>query len=449
MQTARPDPAHTAHIDGDDSGSLLVTPSATADLLLSVTKEDPGWYTGNVEVTLHYENGTTDLEADKVVLHPLKVQLKSVAFASGKHTLWKQETDTWKNDKYGNNGNVMVGGPEWEDADLDGNPEIRDPVCYTVFSYPEMTAVLAVSPNIPASSPLDAKLRVKRVLDGRTLCTADISLTGSTLPIPSLVWAGAGCHVGTTLDYSAYELEWSYSLDSGATYKLIGNSDNQFFVVLDTPKQTSSAGHDNWLTCQRVYQTLFWATKTDDVGTIAKRVQTWIDNAGIDNSGRTEPITGQTLWALLDITGKGQCAEGAMLMDQAVRLLGIEGEYQHVLASKTTPARVYTVTDPKTPLTRPHCGVDEELFLFFTAAPGNHFRGFNYGEGCCLVDHKLYSAFAGGDVGETGGVVGNKTAQDAAHHILLQLADRHPDLQRWLFARPDVPCGDGDTVPVP
>ena len=51
-------------------------------------------------------------------------------------------------------------------------------------------------------------------------------------------------------------------------------------------------------------------------------------------------------------------------------------------------------------------------------------------------------------VGEAGAQVAGRTAVSAAHHVLLDLEQEHPNLQRW-YKDDGYPCDTGDTVPVP
>lgn len=133
-------------------------------------------------------------------------------------------------------------------------------------------------------------------------------------------------------------------------------------------------------------------------------------------------------------------------MEQAVRLLGVAAEYQHVLAAVSLPVPVHSFASPASPPQRAHCGTLEDLYLYFTDA--GDFSGWNGGEGCCLVDSKLYAAWADGIVGEAGASEGGRIAASAAHHVLLQLEGDYTDLQRWAKLNGDA-CDTGDTVPVP
>ena len=407
-----------------------VTASANDTLTLSFT---PSAQTG----------GSTPPEfKDSIKVTVVKVNLKSVDFlGTGNHTLRKQGTDAWSNDKFGDNGDVIINYPEWQDNDLDGTADIDDPVCYTQSSCPNMTAVLAVSPNL--STAVTAKLRVKK---GSTeLVAKDITLSGSETTVSDLAWAATSALPATLLT-SDYALTWSISLDAGSTYCDIGISVNRFFVVLGIPGQVNSYGSGNNLTCKRISEVLDNAGTTANVGTIAANIQTWRDDYGINNTGATTGVNGAKIWALLDFTEKGQCGEGFILMEQAVRLLGVPAEYQHVFPAISLPVPVHSAASSASAPTREHDSTTENLYMYFTAAGA--FTGWNVGEGCCLVGGKLYAAWAGYRVGESGGVVNGKTAASAAHHILMQLSDGMPDLQRWRKANGDA-CDSGDTVPVP
>ena len=49
--------------------------------------------------------------------------------AGGELALKKQGADDWRNDKYADEGDANVADPVWQDANLDDNPEVSDPVC--------------------------------------------------------------------------------------------------------------------------------------------------------------------------------------------------------------------------------------------------------------------------------------------------------------------------------
>lgn len=395
---------------------------------------EPGTY------TLEAEAGTSNDDIDIVVV---KVDLKSVDFlGTGNHTLRKQDSDEWTNDNYGDNGTPITE-PEWQDLDLDGAADKDDPVCYTQSSSPEMTAMI----HFNLIYDISAKVKVKN--GTTTLVTKDITLSDIDIIVDDLIWSSP---LPDTLLTSDYTLTWSISFDGGITYNDFGTSTTRFFVVLNDPDETNSCGSDSYLTCKRISEVLDNAGTTSYIGTIAPNIQQWRDDFGIDTSGRTSGTDGAKIWALLDGTEKGQCKEGSLLMEQAVRLLGIEAEWQHVLAGTGFPIRVSTASITAYPEFRQHCSTIEDLLMWFANA-GN-FSGWNVGEGCCLVDGKLYAAFTNNlHIGQAGSVVdfgGGTlvTAASAAHHILLLLEKDHPNLQRWC-KRNGVACNDGDTESVP
>jgi hypothetical protein len=183
-----------------------------------------------------------------------------------------------------------------------------------------------------------------------------------------------------------------------------------------------------------------------NIDLVAKAVQSWRDNAGIDLTGRSLMANGDDFWKLLDPTTpptKGQCAEGAILMEQAMELLGISAMYQHVWPADTLPVQTLDANHQTTTAPERIHGTHgkEVLWLWFDGQP----YGWNAGEGCTLVNGKLYSAYAGGITGE---ILGNRTA---AHDVLLQLAQGQPHMQRWKMTT-NIWCYDelnGGIAPVP
>jgi len=401
-------------------------------------------YPRDLELVLSYTDASHAVGyfSDSIRMTVVKVDLKSVDFlGTGNHTLYKQDADAWENDKFGDDGNVPIDYPEWQDSNCDGTPEKDEPVCYTRSSAPKMTAILAVSPSL--TTAVSSKLRVRK--GATTIVAKDVSLSGAETAAANLDWTTA---LAATLLTSDYTLLWQISLDGGTTYADVGTSVNRFFVVLNTPIQVNSFGQTSKLTCRRISEVLDNAGgATADVGSIASSIQSWRDHYGINNWGSTAN-TGAKVWALLDLTESGQCAEGSVLMEQAIRLLGITAEYQHVLPAVSLPVPILSANSAGIAPTRTHDSTTETLNLFFPLDAGDPFNGWNIGEGCCLVDAKLYSAWASGLVGETGGMVSGTVAVSAAHHILLQLESSMPTLQRWRKAN-GAACDSGDTVPVP
>lgn len=390
--------------------------------------------------TLWDVNGEITYDEIKCREVRVDIALKSVDFfGTGNHTLRKQGADAWLNDKFGDDGDITINYSEWQDNNLDGIVDNADPVCYTKSSFPKMNVVLATSPNLTTS--VSAKVRVKNGVT--TLAIKDISLLASETEVNNLTWILA---LPATLQTSDYILSWSISFDGGIHYSDIGTTVTRFFIVLGMPTQVNSYGSGNKLTCKRISEVLDNSGTTANISTIASNIQRWRDFFGIDNTGTSTGSNGAKIWALLDLTEKGQCGEGSMLMEQAIRLLGIPAEYQHVLSAIALPVPVYSFASPAAAPTRVHDNTTETLYMYFINA-GN-FTGWNHGEGCCFVGGKLYAAWADCCFGETGGVVNGRSATSAAHHILLQLADGNPDLQRWRKANGSA-CDNGETVPVP
>ena len=86
----------------------------------------------------------------------------------------------------------------------------------------------------------------------------------------------------------------------------------------------------------------------------------------------------------------------------------------------------------------------DALFMYFFHAGGDSL-GWNWGEGCWLVDGKLYAAFAKGIVGEPEG------KRSAAHHILFEpeaKINHDWPLQWWVLSgKPPHPPAESQPIP--
>lgn len=232
---------------------------------------------------------------------------------------------------------------------------------------------------------------------------------------------------------------------------------HEILLTVDDPIEESSWGEWNGFALNRVRWLVENAGDSDDIDFIAESIQHAIDDFGIHNDGQTVGDDGRNpseLWALLDKTEKGQCSEGANLMELAMTLLGVEATFQFALPADELPVAIYSASNPTAaaPTRGPHSGT-EHLHLYFTNA--GVFSGLNEREGCCLVSGRLYTAFTAEHYIGTGGVEFDGTTTDsAAHHILLQLEREYriyPRFQRWVQepVENEVECPDATGVPVP
>lgn len=366
--------------------------------------------------------------ADTVKFTVVTAQVLEISF-TGDHQMHENSND---HDGWGVG--TAIEDPVWTSGGR------NKPVCYTNGNHLAMTVKLDVIPDLPAGISVAAILIADGPgnLDG----VLSVSLSGSEVTSPSaspLTTTGA-------LDDMVYKATPTIDWKLCDAANSIGTSSHRIYVTYGTPNQENSFGSSNLLTEKRIAEVIDNAGTDLDIDAIASNIQQWRDEYGIDNTGATTGVDGNKIWLLLDLCEKAQCAEGALLMEQAMRLLGIPAEFQFLLPVVYLPVPVRSASSSATAPIRPHDGTAETLHFYFTDA--GDFNGWNEGEGCCLVNSKLYTAWADRTIGEAGGVVGSRTAESAAHHVLLQLAENMPSLQRWRKANND-PCNSGDTVPVP
>lgn len=215
---------------------------------------------------------------------------------------------------------------------------------------------------------------------------------------------------------------------------------HRIFAVYNTPDEAVDYG-SNACSWKRLNTLVAEAGGGASIHDIAAAIQAWRDGESADQGGAINHsgTAAGNYWEMLDGTATGQCAQGAILMVKAMRLLGIPAEYHHVFASSSLPVRT-TPTNNKQ--TRNHSAYlhnnatshnTEELLMVFGG--NSSFAGWNGGEGCTSVTDgttdEYYAAFAGGHIGKTGDVVGPTTATSPAHSILLKLDGGKGTLQQW------------------
>ena len=305
-----------------------------------------------------------------------------------------------------------------------------------------------------------AQIQIKDHDSGLSLMKRPVTLALGETGLTGLAWTQ---ELDERIENRIYTLDWLISVDGGATFSLFQTTKNRILVLENTPILTNSLASSNALTCQRanlitkIIQD--GGTGTGSVDEIATSIMNWRDgvdpnNPFVMNIGQsTVGSDGSKIWGLVDKNQQGYCAEGSLLMEQAMRLLGIQAEYQHVYCATTLPVPVFSPETPSaTPPQRTYNSTNEQLYMYFSLAPNNPFNGFNQGEGCCLVNAKLYSAFGGQIVGRAGANRGTKVSSSAAEDILLQLGQPNPNLQRWSYttsAGTRLASPSGDIVPIP
>lgn len=355
-------------------------------------------------------------------------------------TLWKTNDDSWENDNYGDMGNKEIRYPEWKDEELDGVPESYEPICLIKKTVPKFNLGLYV--NI--KKLVNGRVFLRALSDGVQIFKYDTTITNGYLEIKDADWLVS---IQDSLGIREFTLNWELSTDS-ITFNSIGESMHKFFIIYDTPIEFSSGSMPLFLTCKRLNGILMQCENLNNSGQIASSIQNWLDKYGfLSNIAGIDGYDAEEHWALLDLVGQGQCAEAGLLMEQCLRVIGLNAEYQHVLpAIDTTYFPVHTISSPVDNLKRVYEGKDEYLWMHFS---GGTLNGWNEGEGSCSLGDTLYSMFAFGSKGVKDEVVSTKTALSAAHCILLKLSDGYPQLQRWYDPVAKQGNVNGDWEPVP
>jgi hypothetical protein len=388
-------------------------------------------------------------EQEDVVQVPLvvgRVRLTSVDFTGPDNiTLYKEHAD-WQDDLFGDPGHIPIDYPEWQA----GDPKINEPVAYLGSSHPVTEIVFDVQPY---DALLAFTLQMRDPVTAEALADPVSLVNDGPYVAARMVW---NLKVGPAAERDIAAIAIETSPEGGSAVYPIASIEKVLWVVLGRPIEHSSIGSTNHPTSKRLNAVLtaIESTNGSDIDVIASTLQYWRDHAGIDVSGRTccddnlGVCDGDRIWGLLDTNAtdhpKGQCREGSLLMEQALRLLGIDSYWEHVLATEAefwnightirtvsykgttglashTPGVVYKdgkCVDTSSP---------EELWLWFSQDPqDNPFYGWNQGEGCARVGERLYTAFASQTVGASGGA-----AVSPEHSILLQLEGKSPNVQHW------------------
>ena len=133
------------------------------------------------------------------------------------------------------------------------------------------------------------------------------------------------------------DVDVSLLVPRNATPYVVGDMSILLWSVFGTPIEISSLSGANRPTCKRL-DTILGAigasVDRSDVYSVAAALQVW-RNQHVDYSGRTiDGTDGDKVWALADGSELGHCKEGSLLMEQALRLLGVDAQWVHVLATE-------------------------------------------------------------------------------------------------------------------
>jgi hypothetical protein len=272
-------------------------------------------------------------------------------------------------------------------------------------------------------------------------------------------------------------IDWYVTGSAGQT-NLGQTGPHEVFVTWGQPKEHNSRNMSNYLTYKRIKLATGGkvAGGQSNVDKIARKVHQYVNGNASQllyedpsvtrphTKGRAKEIDGTKkdggqYWGLLDSPGySGQCGEASYLMEMMNRLLGVNAMQVHVHAAETVQDiekfLVYKGHGDKKDKTEMHkarkCKVHAPNgweYLSFTFGYG--LKDFQYGEGCCRVNRKLYAGFVD--------LVGRPTrGRTAAHHMLLQLESYYmrrqrkydskkpnfrPHFQLWIYEKPGKTMG--------
>ncbi|MDD3928072.1 MAG: hypothetical protein PHT33_15620, partial [bacterium] len=397
-------------------------------------------------------------------MYVVKVDLKTIRFTSDHQELGSQRNLIYLNNP--DNATFEDGGSRRTSSDVEQFAEWvtsgvyatlpagrNDPITQTKGTSLALNMKLCIIPT-------GLNFRVKGLnAQGSVTFEATGSSTGvdqevamtETTTLPNMV---------TALDKS---IQWKVYIENGSTAEVFNTTSgpHKIFVLWGVPQTVSSKKYysqplANTPTVKRMWE----LTKTDvagnnsDISVIATAVQAWRDDIPFGDSVTVNRSDGNSYWALKDETTTGQCHEGSVLMEMAMRLLGIDAKCYHVYAIETLPALIedangvayqdngsgsLTFYSGPLPVARIHGSHGaEHLLMDFDPSAGFY---LNLGEGCCEVDGKFYTAFAEGVVGAKNEVTSldfdpyntDVTAQSAPHSVLLQLEAAKREFQKWRY----------------
>jgi hypothetical protein len=160
---------------------------------------------------------------------PSQVTLKQISWAGERgSSLYKTAVGDWRQDKLDDDGSVLIKNPVWRDDNLDGTPELTDPIAVFVGSR-----IAAFDIALTASSEVYGPALLKGVSG-----TAGIALGTEPLSVSFSGREGVTMSgLYTTQAPSAVDnidliVHWSISWDRGTTWSPIGTTTQKVFVIL-------------------------------------------------------------------------------------------------------------------------------------------------------------------------------------------------------------------------
>lgn len=226
-------------------------------------------------------------------------------------------------------------------------------------------------------------------------------------------------------------IRW-YAKGNGWRVDLGASGPHDIFVLWGSPITASSRGFTNVLTYKRAR--LLTSTAVggglDSVDAIARRLHRHLNGPVVQRVDWATPDPGYSsasqFWAILDGGQKSHCFEGSVLMELMLGAMGIPAE-QHHLHGGTTRQLIeahldhgFTTKGQQKRTCTPH-GAEQLSLLYGTR--------FQEGQGCCMVNKRLYAVFVAGHIiGIAGG------GRSAAHDALAKLERRwKPSNPRGVF----------------
>ena len=291
-----------ADADDDPTAGMLVTQPACLSAP-SCTATVKGLKPGRVTVKVTFTCTTTGLSVSTTakINFTLALNVTEVSFQNpNKITLFKDLAGSAP----------VIAGPEWVDANIDGNPETDEPAAF-VGSKPgagkmSLTAKFKVTgTTLPADVSM---VKIRGNSAGLNFVAGAPSIAAGVVSIP--LTASTENLPATTKYYNPLTIVWQYSTDGGATYTNAGSSSHKVFVTLGVPTQS------------KVYvTTIQYAVSNDGAGDQGTAFQKSWDL--IKGPANIKTWDARKLYYYRDGYGFGACA-----LDEASLLTAVSGSGQ-------------------------------------------------------------------------------------------------------------------------
>jgi hypothetical protein len=308
---------------------------------------------GAVEETSETDNTWWAASPDIIILGPEVLDLYSVSFAGpGQVTMYKQGSDSWDNDLFGEKGNKSIGSglnnPIWVDNNHDGDAfdsgDENDPLAFVSGSKIQIGATFHVKDQY---NGLYNKKSVQ-------VCAVDVE--------DGVVFMGSGKikqdEVAVTLKCSQsskitesliqnrpLEMQWEISTDRGQTSSFWGSTEHKLFVTYGKPTSLSAAPEA--ITAQRMNYVTDLATRNTDPADL----KSMVDAIAVKAQSRfnyTKPDTkklGEEAWSFLDTLSPMICVESSWLQVNELSIIGLDAEVRFVFPRTGKWTRCWSTRD--------------------------------------------------------------------------------------------------------